>query len=258
MERGALDDWSAVVHDEMNVEQTYLRRFLRRLLLRSQLGSAEQESILALRGRIEAVRGNRDFIQPGKHVRSSALVLDGVAARFDQQREGERQFTALYIPGDMCDLHSAMLPVPSWGVQAVSHVKLLHIPHDGILDLSERFPAIASAFWRDTAVDSSIIAKWASNIGCMDAPSRMAHLFCELGLRMSLAGLSERTSYVFGGTQSHLAQTLALTPIHVNRVLQKLRARRLVEFRSGSVDIVDWEGLAGEADFDSIYLQISS
>jgi hypothetical protein len=47
---------------------------------------------------------------------------------------------------------------------------------------------------------------------------------------------------------------LALTSVHVNRTLQKLRALSLIGPAGRTMQILDWNGLADLAQFDCSYL----
>ena len=82
----------------------------------------------------------------------------------------------------------------------------------------------------------------------------MAHFLLELGARLALVGASDRTGFDCPLTQYHLADTLGLSAVHVNRVLRQLREEGLVTFRNGRVDFVDFDRLKTVAGFDTGYL----
>lgn len=234
-----------------------LTAFLRRLSSHSQLSEREQAAILSLRYEAEEVASHRDIVLPGQLVDKACYVVDGLVGRFDQMRDGRRQITALHLPGDMCDLHSVVLPRASWSLTAVSRVRILRIPHEEIRTIADAYPNLGTAFWRDTATDAAIIAKWFANLGRKEAASRLAHLFCEIGLRVEVAGQGSRTSYSFRVTQQDLADVTGITAVHLNRTLQTLRESGLVEFREGQVSIPDWERLVQLAEFNPSYLRQS-
>ncbi len=231
-----------------------LARFLERLLLRSVLSPDEQTVILGLRSRISRAPHHADLVRPGQLIDNVSLVVDGLVGRYEQMKEGSRQITALNIPGDMCDLQSVVSPVAAGGLQALSPATILHISHEDLRAAATAHPAIALAFWRDTSVDAAVLAKWTGNIGCKDATTRLAHLFCELGCRMEQAGLGSRTSYPFLVTQEQLADVLGMTSVHVNRTLQGLRRNGLVTVSAKTVQIAHWDDLAALAEFDPVYL----
>ena len=64
------------------------------------------------------------------------------------------------------------------------------------------------AFWRDTVVDASVLAKWVSTLGRRAALARLAHLFCDLGVRYEEAGMGTRSRYPLAATQAHLADLM--------------------------------------------------
>ena len=180
------------------------------------------------------------------------MVVRGLMSRFDVLLDGRRQIVALHLPGDMCDLHSVPVPTSGWGLEALTETTLLFIPHIALRALI-RDAALALAFWRDTTLDGSIIAKWAANMGRKQAVPRVAHLLCELGIRMELAGLGTRADFALPINQAQLADAVGMTSVHLNRTLRSL-ADRGVTFARKRVRIADWRATAALAEFDPAYL----
>jgi CRP-like cAMP-binding protein len=235
-------------------EQQALSRFLAKLLLRSPLSEEQQRDILSLEGRLCRYPAHRDIVSPGERVHESCLIVDGLIGRFDQMSSGQRQITAFHVAGDMCDLHSVVVPTAAWCITALSNSTVMMIPHSQLHQLIDRHEAIAIAFWRETTVDGSRLAKWIGNMGRKGALSRLAHLFCEMGISMETAGLGTRLAFDLPATQEQIADAAGLTSVHTNRVLQELRGENLLIFRSGRVEILDWDRLASLAEFDPNYL----
>jgi CRP-like cAMP-binding protein len=154
----------------------------------------------------------------------------------------------------MCDLHSVVAPTAAWGITAVTATTIVQVAHTGLRELVNTYPAVALAFWRDGTADASIIAKWVGNLGRQDARARLAHILCEFGIRMEQAGLGTRNSFDLKVTQEQFADALGLTPVHVNRTLQRLRAECLVATQGHRVEIPDWDRLVAVAEFDPAYL----
>jgi CRP-like cAMP-binding protein len=231
--------------------------FLARLLLRSELSPDAQRAILGLRTRVVRTPARRDIVMPGETVDHACLVVSGLLGRFDQVLDGNRQITALYVRGDMCDLHSVVAPTTAWGLTALSATVTLRVPHSALKALVTEHPQIAFALWRDTTADASILAKWVSNLGQKSARARLAHLLCEVGVRLELAGAGDRTSYAFDVSQEQLGSILGLTSIHVNRTLQALRTATIVTAREHRVEVSDWASLAAIAEFSPDFLLLS-
>lgn len=228
--------------------------FLQRLMRRSALTTEEQVAILKLAGSSHRYAANADIVSPGENVETACLVARGLVGRYDQRLDGQRQVTSFYIPGDMCDLHSVVAPKASWSITAATKATVIRVPHRQLRDLCVLYPSIALAFWRDGTADASIFAKWVGNLGRKSAKERITHLFCEMGLRLEAAGLGSRTAFQLPVTQSQLGDATGLTAVHVNRSLQEIRARGLLSFSQGRVEIPNWDAVAALAEFDPAYL----
>lgn len=238
----------------MNVGHPAIEKFVVRLLRRSTLSSEEVHALLTLPCRVTQPQAHADIVRPGETVSHACLVAKGLVARFDQMRDGKRQIAAFHITGDMCDLHSVVAPTAGWGISALSPSTVLFVPHAELRKLAIAYPNVALAFWRDSTADASVLAKWVGNLGRQDARARLAHLLCEMGVRLELADLGTRTSFVLDATQEQLADALGLTAVHVNRTMQALRREGLLATRSRTIEVADWQRFAEVADFDPAYL----
>ena len=92
------------------------------------------------------------------------------------------------------------------------------------------------------------------NLGRRSAEERMAHFLLELGARLKLVGIGNRTGFDCPLTQYHLADALGLSAVHVNRILRQLREEGLVTFQKGRVEFDDFDRLTDRAGFDTAYL----
>lgn len=224
-----------------------------RLALRSRLTPEDRALVMALPGEVQHALPNRDIVRLGECVTRACLIADGTAARFGQTREGLRQLSAIYVPGDMADLHSVVLPLATSAIQALNTVTAVRVPHGAIKAIGEASPRLARAFWRDCVADAQVAAEWLVNNSRRDARSRIAHMLCELAMRFEKIG-RPRDRFPLGMTQVHIGDATGLTPVHVNRTLRDLRERGLVEVPSREVHILDWARLCECAEFDPAYL----
>lgn len=234
--------------------RSVIQPFLDRVLQRSILSTAEQNTILSLPVRTRQVHRDQDFVGLGQRVDHACLVIAGLVGRFDQSGSGARQITALHIAGDMPDLHSVVQPTATSALQALDTSTIMQIPHGAIRQAAADSPAIAEALWRDCMVDAMIMAQWVTNVGRRDAHARIAHLFCEMACRFKAARANNKVTYKLRMTQTHLADASGLTPVHVNRTLMSLREIG-TSFRGSDVRIEDWAALAAAGDFNRNYLQ---
>jgi CRP-like cAMP-binding protein len=110
--------------------------------------------------------------------------------------------------------------------------------------------------WRDTLVDAAIFREWMVGLGRREALPRIAHLLCELLIRLKAVGLAEDHAFELPLTQAELGDALGLSTVHVNRVLKELRGRGLVATKGKRLIIEDWEGLKEAGEFDPTYLHV--
>jgi CRP-like cAMP-binding protein len=130
------------------------------------------------------------------------------------------------------------------------------VPHERLSAITEQYPHLTRVYWFSTNLDAAIHREWELSLGRRTAISRMAHLFCELFVRLRIVGLTEGTSYELKLTQTDLAEALGLTSVHINRTLKELREQGLVEFRGSRVEIADLPGLERVAEFNPAYLYL--
>ena len=182
------------------------------------------------------------------------LLLEGFVERYRDTPEGRRQILAIHIPGDFVDLHSYPLKRLEHSVAALTDVKVAFFPHPAIRELTEQSATLTELLWRSTLIDAAINREWIVSVGARSAVVRLAHLFCEMYVRLERIGLAPDRTFALPLTQVDLSDATGLTAVHANRMLRQLRERGLVVFRQGSVEILDWDALRDFADFDPGYL----
>ena len=79
-------------------------------------------------------------------------------------------------------------------------------------------------------------------------------MLCELVVRLNGFGADRNDRFDFPLTQEQLADATGLTPVHLNRTLQSLRADGLIQLAAKSLTVLDWQGLRAVGDFDELYL----
>lgn len=233
-----------------------LTLWLKRLRLRSALDDIDAAAILALPGQVQRISGSRDFVKMGERVDHACLIVSGLAGRFSQTLGGDRQITAVHIPGDMADLHSVVLSRAATALQGLGDVTIYRVPHDAIKALAMASPALAEAFWRDCVVDAAVLSEWQLVNGRLPALAKVAHLICEMVCRLTAGGQKSTMPLDFPLTQIQLGDATSLTSVHVNRMLRELREQGAVEMKDRQLRVHDWSRLVAIAEFDPAYLHL--
>ena len=226
------------------------------LRARDELGAEEEQAIRDSVSEIREYRADKIVIRAGEVLDHSSLLLSGIASRYKDLRNGQRQITQLHLAGDFADLHSFTLKRLDHNVMALTPCVFAIVPHETLKEITRKYPHLTRVYWFATNLDAAIHREWALSLGRRSAISRVAHLLCELRVRLSLVGLADETGYDLPLTQTDLAESLGLTSIHINRTLRELREQGVVAFRSGRVDISDLASLEKVAEFDACYLYL--
>lgn len=156
-------------------------------------------------------------------------IDEGWASRYRLLPDGRRQITGLYLPGDLCEPHWALGSRPSQPIVALTNVRATRIPcvaHGTLWGKTQQ------ACWKSVAEMIERQTNWLVTLGRKTALERLAHLLLELFERMKASGLAYGQLCAMPLTQMDIADLTGLTPVHVNRTLQSMRARGLVELQS--------------------------
>ena len=204
------------------------------------------------------VAAKRDIISDGDTPDKVHLILEGWAARYKLVPDGARQITAFLIPGDFCDLHVAVLEKMDHGITAITPCRVAHLDSDKLDRITAERTALTKGLWKMTLVDEAVLREWIVNVGRRDAFEAVAHILCELHLRMKAVGLVEDGCFDLPLTQEELADATGMTPVHTNRTLQRLRADGLIELKHRMLTILNVEGLRKAGGFEGEYLHIRS
>jgi CRP-like cAMP-binding protein len=229
---------------------------IRKLEQFDRLSDAERQLLEQAVVRQRAAAKGEDLVREGDRPSESLFLITGFAARYNLLRKGKRQITALHLPGDFVDLHSFLVKTMDHSVMAVTACTLGVVPHEALRAISETQPHLTRLLGVNMAVDGAIHRRWIVSIGRQSALEHAAHLFCEMFLRLQAVGLTEDDSFKLPLTQAELGDTLGLSTVHVNRVIQELRAEGLITWRGETVVITDWPRLQQIAEFDPTFLSL--
>jgi len=200
------------------------------------------------------VQAHTDLASEDEKPTSVHLVLEGFSCRYKFTAEGNRQIMAYLLPGDFCDMHVMVLKQMDHSIATISPCTIVDIPRENILALLQR-PTLSLALWCAALVDAAVLREWLVNVGQRKAGQRLAHVLCELLLRLRIVGLAEN-SYELPLSQKDLADTIGVSNVHLNRVLQELRREKLISWKDEVLAIPDIDRLMKFSGFNPNYLHI--
>ena len=110
------------------------------------------------------------------------------------------------------------------------------------------------ALWWDTLVSASIQREWTVSLGQRSAYESLAHLCCEVYLRLRLVGLTDAGRCGFPLTHRDIADALGLTMTHVGRIVRKLNDSGMATLSRRRLSVHDLRALQDAASFNPNYL----
>lgn len=161
------------------------------------------------------------IVRAGDHSDCIYCIKDGWACRYELLRDGRRQITALYLPGDYCEPHWLLSGYARMPVMALTRLTARPIPLDDIHRSGEScmgsvLAAMVQAIERQ--------AQWIIGLGRKNATERIVELLADLYQRLG----SRDDKIMIPLTQREIADIVGLTPVHVHRVLHQLAAQKRV------------------------------
>ena len=223
----------------------------------ASLSAEDVADLAALTENSRELAARRNIIREGDRPDHVHLIVDGWACRYKLLPDGARQITAFLIPGDFCDLHVRVLGEMDHSIATLTAGRVAFIERGRMEALAQR-PTLLRAFWWSTLVDEAVLRAWIVNAGRRDAQEAVGHLMCELYVRMRNVGLTSNHRYELPLTQEEIADALGLTPVHVNRVLQRMRADELISLKGGQLTIHDYRRLQKVSGFSPNYLHVAN
>lgn len=197
-----------------------------------------------------------DIVSEGSRPGVSSLLVDGFAARYKVMANGSRQITALHVAGDFVDLHAFPLKRMDHGILALSSCTVCFSDHANLQSLTQTHPHLTRLLWLTTLIDAAIHREWIVAMGRRSKKAHLAHLVCELFLRLQVVGKTEDSRFHFPLSQAELADVLGLSVVHLNKTLQTLRRDGVLTWVNREITILDWEGLQQIGEFDATYLNL--
>ena len=138
-------------------------------------------------------------------------------------------------------------------IGTITPVRIAPISRVDILDLFVQRPRISAALWWSSLQEEAMLRERIVSFGRRDGRGRVAYILCELLRRHAAIELTDGNVFHLPLTQTELADTLGLTPVHVNVILKDFRNRRIIAIENRMLNILDFANLQAIADYNSDY-----
>lgn len=221
-----------------------------------EFGGPENAALDALIVNKKVIPRRAYLFREGDTANTIYVVLSGFLCRSRELSSGDRQIFGYLLPGEIAGVNVFIAKQIAYNIVALTDCVVANIRPQTILAAMEEHPRIARALWKQSLAIEAVLREWIVNLALRKSEERLAHLLCELMVRLERVGLVEGNTYELPLTQQDLGDTLGLTSIHVNRSLRELREADLATMKNGRVFVHDVERLKRFAGFDDTYLHL--
>jgi CRP-like cAMP-binding protein len=230
------------------------RKLIERLLSVGRLSDDEQNALVALPYVTSNLADGDIAVHQGESASCCTVVMAGFLSR-QRVISDRNQISAFYVPGDIPNLHTLHMPVMDHDLCSTGPSTVASVSHSAIRQVLRDFPGLMYALWGETVVQAAIYRDWVENLGARAALPRVAHLVCELASRLNHVGLAPDNKIKLPFTQADVADACGLSVVHVNRTIQELRRRRMIDWQGQTVELLERQDLECLAEFDRDYLR---
>lgn len=172
------------------------------------------------------------------------VIASGWAYRYRMLHDGRRQILNILLPGDAFGLETLFEQPAQASVQTSTALTYFALSSADLKCAFDQLPEFRRQLYQLVLAEKAATEDWLVRLGQFDAEERTAALLTSLHGRLQQCGLASDTSFVLELTQQEMADTLGLHVIHVNRVLGRLRARKLLSTSGKTVTLHDLPQLA--------------
>ena len=213
----------------------------------------DRELLKALRVTERTLDNREPLCREGDTATQCAIVHAGFLASYKSASDRE-QILAFHVPGDFLDLQTLYLPASDRSIVSIGPSRVGLISHSDLKRLLAASPQLAAIFWRETIIETTVLREWICNVAARDALACVAHLICEIAMRLEAVGMITENCFHLPLTQQDIANASGLSSVHVNRTLQEMRRRGLINLEQRTLTLLNFEELKRLAEFEPSYL----
>ena len=223
---------------------------LRKLPLFSSASPEEIQFIQEFKVAELTVDSGKAVYLEGDPIDQLYTILSGWAFRYKSMPDGRRQIVGYSLQGDFVGLQNTLSQIALHGVEALTQLRLCVFPQSKLPLLFQKQPSLALDLTWLSAREEIFLDENLLSVGRRTAEERVAYLLWHLHTRAVESGLTSDNTIILPMTQQHLADTLGISLVYVNKTLQRLRATGCVTLNGRNLIINDKVMLARLAGAD--------
>lgn len=230
-------------------------KFADRLASVAELSASDLDLLAKMPLALRHFASHEDILHKGDQPDRCCLLLQGYLCWRDADNEGG-QISSIYVAGDMPDVQLLDWPKADADLSTLGPAVVAFVPHGFFHEATSLSPSLARALSVLSLADTALLRNWIINLGSRDSLTRVAHLICEVAVRLRAVGQARDYQFPSPFTQSDLAAACGISAVHANRIIQELRRKHLLHWQSKTITITDWRALVHLAGFNPDYLHL--
>jgi CRP-like cAMP-binding protein len=203
------------------------------------------------KGELRVDKGATVLVE-GSHSAHLYTVLFGLGFRYKLMADGRRQILNYLLPGDLIGLQGSLMGEMQHSVEALSPMLLCVFEREQLHTLYQNHPGLAYDITWIASREEQMLDENLLSIGRRTALERSAYLLSFIWARAGKVNLIGKGNALLPITQQHVADTLGLSLVHTNRTLRKLVNRKLIAWRDGGCEVLDFEALTKAARWEGL------
>lgn len=196
------------------------------------------------------VDGGTTILSEGTQSAHLFTVLSGWGFRYKTLEDGRRQILNFLLPGDFIGLQASLIDSMGHSVEALTPMLLCVFQRDRLWDVYKNYPSLAFDVTWLAAREEQMLDNHLLSIGQRTAEERAAYLLLFLFARAEVRGMTRGTRIAFPFTQPHIADTLGLSLVHTNRILNRLVRLKIIAIGKRELEIVNRDKLVAIAKWE--------
>jgi len=228
--------------------------FVVRVMQYVALSAADLKSLDAIIDGEITIRRRRDLVVDGYEYRKLGFVKEGYAMRYKLLRNGKRQILNVILPGDVVGLPGSFHDRALYSVTAISDLRMHVCVLDAYIRLCYQRPQFGLALSWIAVQEATTYAEHIIDVGRRTPIERLSHFLLELYARLRAVGYAEENRFTLPFSQEVMADVLGLSVPHLNRMMQQLRAEKLIADSERQVEFIDIESMQTLAHYQPLDL----
>ncbi len=143
------------------------------------------------------------------------------------------------MAGDLIGLQNAIMGEMDHSVVALTPMRLCVFERKDVWEIFREHPSLAFSMTWHASKEERMLDRNLLSVGQLTGLRKVALLMLHLLDRAKSLGLAKNDVARLPITQTHIAQALGLTNVHVSRMLTLLAQRQVMEFRNGLLTVLD-------------------